>query len=195
MLLRLLPLVLFVASACGGAAATEPTRPPATDPLAGLSVPPGPVVYEPEQLIMPPEEFLLKAEVARDAPIAIHGWERQFATPSSPDFRWFTIRLYVLEPDIPPSRFVEENGCGAVVWPEEEPATFEAPTGTAESRACRYEFGDGARVLYYTSGFRNVGLLVGAQPRRDEVTDRIAVEWLAALARNQVAIIGKVLAR
>jgi hypothetical protein len=116
---------------------------------------------------------------------------------ASPDFRWFTVRLFVLEPDVTGARFIDDNGCGTVTWPEERPRAKEllAPRSGDGAVACRYEFSDGARVLYYTTGYRNVGILVGTQPRRDAMTDALAVDWLASLARRQIAIIGGVLAR
>ncbi|MBI2773429.1 MAG: hypothetical protein HYX56_02915 [Chloroflexi bacterium] len=193
MSVRVLLIALLIAS-CGGARAAEPSPPPRADAAVIASIPDGPVVYEPEQLIFPPEEFPLKADVARDAPVAVHGWEREFLTKGSADFRWFTVRLFVLDPDVPGSRFVADNGCGAVTWPDEQAVGFEVASGDTATRACRYEFKDGSRVLYHASGFRNVGILVGAQPRRDEVTDKIAVEWLAALSAQQIAIVGRVLA-
>lgn len=188
--------LVLVVSACGGAVVTDPTSAPASDPTAALVVPDGPVLYEPEQLIVPPEVFPLSAaEVARDAPIATHGWEREFATPASPDFRWFTVRLFVLEPDVPATTFVRDNGCGSVSWPDERPSAKEllAPRSGDGATACQYLFADGARVLYYATGYRNVGILMATQPRRGEVSDGLAVDWLAALARQQIAIIGGVL--
>lgn len=188
----------FLAAACSPPPAfVGPAPAPTVDPAAPAAVPSGPVLFEPEQLILPPEEFPLAGfRVARDAPLTAHGWERQFAADASPDFRWFTIRVHVLEPDVPSAMFVAEHDCDATTWPDERPSARElqaAPTGDA-SRACRYEFGDGLRVLYYTTGFRNVGIVVGMQPRRDAVTDRLAFDWLAAIARRQIAIIGRVLA-
>lgn len=191
-------VALILASACGGPRATEPSPPPATDPTAAVVAPDGPVVYEPEQLILPPELFPFRGvEVARDAPVATHGWERQFATPASADFRWFTVRVFVLEPDVPATAFVRDNGCGSVSWPDERPSAKEllAPRAGDGATACGYRFADGSRVLYYASGYRNVGIVVGTQPRRDEVNDALAVDWLAALAKQQIAIIGGVLAR
>ena len=187
---------LLAAAACGGAVgAAPPTAPPTADPPVGMAIPDGPVLFEPEQLIFPPEEFPVSgAAVARDTPVAAHGWERQLATPSSADFRWFTIRLFVLDPDVPSTRFIQENGCGSVSWPGERPIAddLHVPAGETAS-ACRYTFADGQRVLYYATGFRNVGIVVGTQPKREQMTDAIATEWLAALAKQQVAIVGRVL--
>lgn len=191
-------LLLLVASACGGAARVEPSAAPSSDPDPAAQAPAGPVLFDPEQLIFPPEDMpLAGAEVARDAPIAAHGWERQFALPASPDFRWFTVQLFVNEPDVTAASFVGGHACGTVSWPTELPtATAVALTpAVAPASACRYAFADGSRVLYYTTAFRNVGILVGTQPRRDEVTDDLAVAWAASLARMQIAIIGNVLTR
>lgn len=191
-------VVLLVASACGGAPRVEPSPAPTDDPSAGLVAPLGPVLFEPEQLIFPPEDFpLTGAEVSHDAPVAVHGWEREFSLPASPDFRWFTVRLFVLEPDVTAARFVADNGCGSVLWADERPAAKEllAPRAGDAASACRYVFTDGGRVLYLATGYRNVGILVGTQPRRDEVTDALAVDWLGSLARRQIAIIGAVLAK
>ena len=191
-------LSLAVASACGGGAAeaADPSPPPTADPVAGLDVPTGPVLFEPEQLIMPPEEFpLAEFSVSRDEPIGGRAWERQFASATSPDFHWFTVRLYVLEPDVASTTFIEENGCDTVQWPGERPDVRDADaalTGDG-SRACRYEFSDGQRVLYHTTGYRNLAIVVGAQPRRERMTDRLALDWLAAMARHQIAIVGRVL--
>ncbi len=188
-------VVLLVASACGTPRAVDPSPPPSgASPLA-LSVPAGPVMFEPEQLIFPPEEFPLATEVARDAPLGAHGWERQFATPASADFRWFTLRLFVLEPDVSASRFVADNGCGSVSWPDEQPRANELdPPRTADdARACRYTFRDGSRVLYLATGYRNVGMLVATQPRRAEMSDDLSVGWLSALGQKQIAIIGRVM--
>jgi len=190
-------LAVAVATACGGAAeAADPSPAPTLDPAAALDVPVGPVLFEPEQLILPPEEFPLSGfSVARDEPIGDRTWERQFASATSPDFHWFTVRLYVLEPDVASTTFIEENGCDTVKWPDEIPDVREAdaaPTGDG-SRACRYEFIDGQRVLYHTTGYRNVAVVIGTQPRRDRMTDRLALDWLAAMARHQIAIIGRVL--
>jgi len=190
-------LAVAVATACGGAAeAADPSPAPTLDPAAALDVPVGPVLFEPEQLILPPEEFPLSGfSVARDEPIGDRTWERQFASATSPDFHWFTVRLYVLEPDVASTTFIEENGCDTVKWPDEVPDVREAdaaPTGDG-SRACRYEFIDGQRVLYHTTGYRNVAIVIGTQPRRDRMTDRLALDWLAAMARHQIAIIGRVL--
>jgi len=196
---RAIPIVLLVAAACAQPRVVEPSPPPSAAPSDTSAFPAGPVLFEPEQLIMPPEEFLLaEAPVMHDGPLAHpHAWERQFATLGSPDFRWFAVRLYVLEPDVRSTRFVEQNGCGTVTWAEEKPAPFQlAPPETGDgASACRYEFADGQRVLYLTTGFRNVGLLVGAQPRRDEMTDAMALQWLSAVARQQIAIIGRVLTK
>jgi len=177
----------------------EPSPAPTGDTSAALDVPEGPVLFEPEQLIYPPEVFPIRgAEVARDAPIAAHAWERQFALASSPDFRWFVVRLYVLEPDIPSSRFVSDNGCSSISWEGEHPVVEQVrtppPTGDG-SRACVYRFADGQRVVYYMTGYRNVGVVVGAQPRREEMTDGLALDWVTSLARRQIAIIGGVLAK
>lgn len=195
----LLSIALLVSSACGGARSVEPSPAPADDPSAGLAVPAGPVLYEPEQLIFPPEDFPLPAAaVARDAPIAVHGWERQFAMPSSLDFRWFVVRLYVLEPDVPSSKFVRENDCDTISWPGERPLIEQVkvpPRSGDDARACLYKFPDGQRVLYYMTGYRNVGIVVGTQPRREEMHDGLALDWIASLARHQIAIIGGVLAR
>jgi hypothetical protein len=191
-------LAVVVATACGGAVeAADPSPPPPTlGAVAGLEVPPGPILFEPEQLIMPPEEFpLAEFSVARDEPIGGRAWERQFASATSPDFHWFTVRLYVLEPDVASTTFIKENGCDTVQWPDERPDVRDAdaaPTGDG-SRACRYEFNDGQRVLYHTTGYRNVAIVVGAQPRRERMTDRLALYWLAAMARHQIAIVGRVL--
>jgi hypothetical protein len=190
-------LVLILVSACAPARAADPSSPPTDDPSAGLVVPAGPVLFEPEQLIYPPEDFpLASAEVLRDAPIAAHAWERQFATPASADFRWFTLRLFVLEPDTSSTRFVAENGCGSVNWPDERAVPYDlaAPRTGEGSVACGYRFADGARVVYYTTGYRNVGIMVAAQPRRAEVSDDLAVKWLSSIARGQIAIIGRLLA-
>jgi hypothetical protein len=193
--------VLAAASACGGpsAAAPEPpTLPPTADPVAGLAIPEGPVLFEPQEIVLPADEFPLAGfTVARDLPItsAARAWERQFASPTSPDFHWFLVRLYVLDPDVSSKAFIEENGCDTVQWPDERPDVREieaTPSGDG-ARACRYEFTDGQRVLYHTTGFRNVAVVVGAQPRRDRMTDRLALDWLSALARHQIAIIGRVL--
>lgn len=194
-----LAVALLIGSGCSALSRPPPpTDAPNGDPTAGLAVPDGPVLFEPEQLIFPPEAFpLAGAAVARDAPLSAHGWERQFATPSSPDFRWFTIRLYVLEPDLPSSRFIADNGCGSITWPGEYPRVqpVDAPPRSGDgAKGCIYEFPDGQRILYYTTGYRNLGILVGTQPRRDEMTDVLALDWLAALARQQIAIIGKVVA-
>ncbi len=189
-------LVVLVASSCGGAVGAQPTPAPTADPTVGLTVPDGPVLFEPEQLIYPPETFPVRdAGVTRDAPIAVHGWERQFTTGASPDFRWFTVRLFVLEPDVSAATFVQENWCGSVTWPDETPASKEltAPAGSDGSVACVYTFTDSARAVYLTTGYRNVGLLVGTQPRRDAVTNALATDWLTAIARNQITIIEKVL--
>lgn len=188
-----LPLVLLVASACSAPPAVDLTPAPSVDPTAGLAAPAGPVLFEPEQLIFPAEVFPLPAEVERDGPLSARGWERQFATAASRDFRWFAIRLYVLDPDVRSERFVADNGCGSITWPEERPSAqdLKAPPSGDGARACGYRFSDGARVLYYATGFRNVGILVGTQPRRDAMTDPLAVDWLAAIARQQIAIIGK----
>lgn len=189
----------MLASACAAPRSVEPTPAPAGDPSAGLVVPAGPILFEPEQLIFPPEDFPLSgAAVARDAPIATHGWERQFAMTSSPDFRWFIVRLYVLEPDIPSSRFIADNDCGSITWPGERPWIEQVkvpPRSGDDARACLYVFPDGQRVLYYMTGYRNVGIVVGTQPRREEMTDGLALDWIASLARRQIAIIGGVLAR
>lgn len=192
-----LTLVVLVAAACAPApAAPEPAR-TAPTALAGVeSVPPGPILFEPEQLILPPEEFPLAGfEVARDAPLIGHGWERQFASTGSPDFKWFTIRLFLLEPDVPSSVFIAGHGCDAIQWSDERPVSRELdppPSGDG-ARACRYDFTDGLRVLYHTTGYRNLGIVVGMQPRRAEVTDRLALEWLAALATQQIGVVGRVL--
>ncbi len=191
------PIVIVVVSACGGAAKGDPTPPPPTDTAPAIAVPAGPVLYEPEQIVLPPEDFPIKdAPVARDAPIATHGWERQFATESSPDFRWFTVRVFVMDADVPASTFVKDNACGSVTWPDERPLAdkLTAPNAGDASLACLYTFKDGMRVLYLTTGYRNVGLLVGTQPRRDIVSNSLAVEWTAAIARLQISIIEKVLA-
>lgn len=186
--------VLLIASACGGAAVVPPTPAPTVEPTAGLAVPDGPVLFEPEQLIYPPEVFPIRdAGVTRDAPIAIHGWERQFTTAASPDFRWFTVRLFVLEPDVAPESFVKENGCGSVTWPAESPAAIPLAPAATDAAGCAYTFSDGARAVYLATGYRNVGVLVGTQPRRDAVSNALAADWLAALARNQIRIIQKVL--
>lgn len=191
-------LAVAIATACGGAVeAVDPSPPPPPlGTVAGFEVPSGPVVLEPEQLIMSPEEFpLADFAVARDEPIGGRAWERQFASATSPDFHWFTVRVYVLEPDVASTTFIDDNGCDTVQWPDERPDVRDAdaaPTGDG-SRACRYEFSDGQRVLYHTTGYRNVAIVVGAQPRRDRMTDRLALDWLAAMARHQIAIIGRVL--
>jgi hypothetical protein len=192
----LIASLLVVASACGGAVRGIPTAPP-TETVAPIAVPAGPVLYEPEQIVLPPEQFPIEgAAVARDAPVAKHGWERQFATEDSPDFRWFTVRIFVLDADVPASTFVSDNGCGSVTWPDERPQAerMPSPTGLDGSVACRYTFKDGARVLYLTTSYRNVGMLVGTQPRRDVVTSSLALDWTAAIAKLQISIIEKVLA-
>lgn len=156
------------------------------------------MLYEPEQLIFPPEQLPIEgAQVALDRAIDGHGWERQFALPQSPDFRWFTVRLYVLAPDVTGKAFVEAHGCGTITWPNEktQAQALRAPGGGEAANACRYTFGDGARVQYYTTGYRNLGIIVGTQPRRDEVTDALAIDWCASLARMQIQIVNDVLAR
>jgi hypothetical protein len=191
----LIPISLLAASACAAPRAVEPSTPPNVDALSA-AVPAGPVMFEPEQLIFPPEDFPLgDIQVAHDGPVGAHGWERQFLTPSSADFRWFTVRLFVLEPDLSGSRFVADNGCGAVSWTDEQPsATDLDPPRTGDAaRACRYGFRDGARVLYLTTGYRNVGMLLATQPRRDEMSDALSLRWLSALAQKQIAIIGRVM--
>lgn len=194
-----LSMALLGASACGGAVRVEPSPAPTGDPTAGLSVPAGPVLYEPEQLIYPPEAFpLAGATVARDAPIGTRAWERQFALGSSPDFRWFIVRLYVLEPDITSSAFVRDHDCASISWDGEKPLVEPVgtpPRGGDDARACLYRFADGQRVLYYMTGYRNVGVVVGTQPRRAEVTNGLALDWVASLARKQIAIIGGVMTR
>ncbi len=195
---QVLVIALLVGSACSSALSAPPTAPPVADPLAGVAVPDGPVVFEPEQLILPPEVFPLpEVEVSRDAPLAKHGWEREFATRASPDFRWFTVRLFVLEPDVPSSRFVADNECASISWPGESPRIEQVkvpPRSGDAARACLYGFPDGQRVLYYVTGYRNVGILVGTQPRRDEMNDGLALDWVVAVARQQIAIIEKVAA-
>ena len=191
-------LALVVAAACGGQVPAAPL-PAATPPtaVAGLeSIPPGPILFEPEQLILPPEEFpVAGAQVASDSPIIGHGWERQFATSGSRDFKWFTLRLFLLDPDVPAASFIAGHGCEAIRWDGEAPVWKELdamPSGDG-ARACRYEFSDGLRVLYHTTGFRNLGIVVGMQPRRAEVTDQVALEWLAVLATQQILVVGRVL--
>ncbi len=186
-------LLMLAVSACGGAVAGPPTPAP-TAPSA--TVPPGPVLFEPQQLIMPPEVFPIHgAAVSQDAAVAVRGWDRQFATDSSPDFRWFNIRLFVLDPDVTPASFLKDNGCGSVTWSTEVPAAdvLVAPTVGDGSTACLYTFHDDARVLYVTTAYRNVGLLVGTQPRRDLVSDTLAIDWASAIAREQISIIQKIL--
>lgn len=193
---RSIALILVVVTACGGARVVEPSQPPAVDPGVG-GVPAGPVLFDPEQLIYPPEEFPLKdIAVTHDAPVATRAWERQFETPSSVDFRWFTVRLLVLDPDVTGSRFVDENGCAAVTWPDEQPtiAELDPPRTGDAARACRYAFRDGGRVLYLVTGYRNVGMFVATQPRRAEMGDDLSLRWLSAIAQKQIAIIGRVMA-
>jgi hypothetical protein len=190
-------LTFLVATACGGAVeASDPSLPPTEDPVAGLDVPAGPVLLQPERLIMPAEEFpLADFTVALDKPLVPRAWERQFLSKTSPDFHWFTLRLYVLEPDVTATAFIKDNGCDTVKWPDELPEVREldpSPTGDG-SRACRYEFLDGQRVLYHTTGYRNVAIVIGVQPRRERMTDRLALDWLAAMARHQIAVVGRVL--
>ncbi len=188
--------VLVVACACSSTKAAEPSPPPGGDPTVGLAVPAGPVLFQPEQIIFPPEDFPLPStEITRDAPQGTRGWVRQFDTPTSADFRWFALQLFVLEPDVTAMRFIADNGCGSVSWPGQQPkaADLDAPSAGDGARACRYGFADGARVLYLATGYRNVGILVATQPRRTEVGDGLAVEWLSALAREQIAIIGRVM--
>lgn len=190
-------LAVVFAIACGRAPkAVDPSPAPTLDPVAAIDIPAGPVLFKPEQLILPPEEFPLSGfSVSRDEPIGGRAWERQFASEASPDFHWFTVRLYVLEPDVSSPTFIEKNGCDTVKWPGETPDVRDAmasPTGDG-SRACRYEFSDGQRVVYHTTGFRNVAIVVGAQPRRDRMTDQLALEWVAAMARQQIAVIGRAL--
>lgn len=190
-------VVFAFVAACGGAERVpDPSVAPTDDPVVALDVPVGPVLFEPEQLILPPEEFpLADFAVARDEPLTAHAWERQFVSSASPDFKWFTVRLFVLEPDVSSTTFIAENGCDTVRWPDERPDVREvdaSPSGDG-ARACRYEFSDGLRVLYHMTGYRNVGIVVGAQPRRAEMTDRLSLDWLAAMARHQIAIIGRVL--
>lgn len=101
----------------------------------------------------------------------------------------------MFEPDVASTTFIDENGRDSVQWPDEMPDTHEleaTPSGDG-ARACRYEFSDGQRVLYHTTGFRNVGIIVGAQPRRDRMTDALVLDWLSAMAKHQIAIIGRVL--
>lgn len=190
-------MALVLVAACGGEAAVpDPSVPPAEDPLAPLDVPTGPVLFKPDELILPANEFPLAGfKVGRDQPLTALAWERQFVSPDSPDFHWFTVRIYVLEPDVPSAKFIKENGCETVKWPAEPPAVREvdaSPSGEP-ARACRYEFVDGQRVLYHTTGYRNVGIVVGLQPRRERISDRLALDWLAALARRQTAVIGRFL--
>ncbi|MBM4433843.1 MAG: hypothetical protein FJ028_01810 [Chloroflexi bacterium] len=198
MLLRYFLLCALVVAACGGQPRSEPPTPaPPGDPAAALAVPEGPVLFEPEQLIYPPEDFPLASDVGRDTAIGTRAWEREFVPRTSIDFRWFVVRLYVLEPDVPSAKFVAENDCDTITWDAERPLVerIGAPAAADGSRACAYRFGDGQRVLYYMTGYRNVGVVVGTQPRRAEVSDTLAVEWISSLARRQIAIIGGVLAR
>lgn len=191
-------LVALVAAACGGQPRAEPPTPaPAGDPTAALAVPAGPVLFDPEQLIYPPEDFPLASDVGRDTAIGTRAWERQFVPRTSIDFRWFVVRLYVLEPDVPSAKFVAENDCETISWDGERPAIerLSTPATADGSRACVYRFGDGQRVLYYMTGYRNVGVVMGTQPRRAEVGDGLAVDWLSSLAKRQIAIIGGVLAK
>jgi hypothetical protein len=193
-MLRPILFIALVASACGAPRAVAPSVPPNVDTSSALAAPAGPVLLEPEQLIFPPEEFpLTDVQVARDAPIGPHAWERQFLTPGSIDFRWFTMRLFVLEPDVTGPRFVADNGCGSVTWPDEIPSVTELdPPRTGDAaRACRYTFRDGSRVLYLTTGYRNVGMLLATQPRRAEMGDELSLRWLSALGQRQIAIIGR----
>jgi len=194
MRLRFLGIALLLASACAAPRVVLPSNPPAVD-TPTVTIPAGPILFEPEQLIFPPEDFpLADAEVARDAPVKSHGWERQFVTPSSVDFRWFTVRLFVLEPDVSGPRFVAENGCGAVQWDETPTSAELDPPLTGEAaRACRYTFRDGSRALSLTTGFRNVGMLLTTQPRRTEMSDELTLRWLSALGQKQIAIIGRVM--
>lgn len=189
-------LLAVAASACGGAVGGRPTPAPTAEPSAGLAVPPGPVLFEPQQLIMPPEVFPIRGSaVSRDVSVPGRGWDREFTTAGSPDFRWFNIRLFVLDPDVPATSFVNENGCGSVTWPTEIPTadTLVAPSVGDDATACLYTFRDDARVLYVTTGYRNVGLLVGTQPKRDLVSDALAIEWASAIARQQISIVEKIL--
>lgn len=189
-------LFAIAASACGGAIAGVPTPPPTAEPSARVAVPPGPIVFEPQQLIMPPDVFPIRgAAVSHDASVPGRGWERQFTTDTSPDFRWFTVRLFVLDPDVTPASFVTDNGCGTVTWPTEIPTAdaLVAPSVGDGATACLYTFRDDARVLYVTTGYRNLGLLVGTQPRRDLVSNALAIDWAAAIARQQISIVEKIL--
>lgn len=191
-------LIALVLGACGGQPRSEPPTPaPAGDPAAALAVPPGPVLFQPEQLIYPPEDFPLASDVGRDTAIATRAWERQFVPRTSIDFRWFVVRLYVLEPDVPSAKFVAEHDCDTITWEGERPVIerLVTPAAADGSRACAYRFPDGQRVLYYMTGYRNVGVMVGTQPRRAEVSDGLAVEWVSSVARRQIAIIGGVLAK
>ena len=88
-----------------------------------------------------------------------------------------------------------DNGCSAVSWTDELPTAMELdPPRTGDAvRACRYGFRDGARVLYLMTGYRNVGMLVATQPRRDEMSDELAMRWLSAIGQKQIAIIGRVM--
>lgn len=159
-------------------------------------VPGGPILFDPEHLILPPEEFPLSGfEVTLDTARPERSWERQFMSAASRDFKWFTVRIFLLAPEVPSSSFITKHGCDAITWEGETPSWKELeprPSGDG-SRACRYDFADGLRVLYHTTGFRNLGIVVGMQPRRAEVTDEIALEWLASLAKQQIGIVGRVL--
>lgn len=189
---RSLPLVLVIAAACSVSNAGEPSAPPTLEPAAVASVPPGPVVFQPEQLIFPAEDFPLAAKVTADRSLPDRAWERGFSTEGSPDFVWFTVRVYVLDPDVAPGDFVLRNGCGTVTWTTAEPTATQL-SAPDDAKACAYHFPDGERVIYYAAGFRNVGILVSTQPRRIAVSDQLAGEWVGAIAREQVAIIGRVL--
>lgn len=191
-------LSLLIATACGGQSPVAPTPAATPPPTAAIvdGIPSGPILFEPQQLILPPEEFPLSGfEVALDTPRPERSWERQFMSAASRDFKWFTVRLFLLEPDMPSSAFIADHGCDAIKWEGETPSWKElAPRPSGDgSRACRYDFADGLRVLYHTTGFRNLGIVVGMQPRRAEVTDEIALEWLASLAKQQIGIVGRVL--
>lgn len=171
------------------------TTPPAT---ATPTLTPQPtarrVLLRPDQVILPPHEFPYEGyTVSRDQAFGSTAWRRTFESAQG-DFWTVTLDVYVFSPATRSTDRIAAETCDQTFTGVVPNTAREVPADVVgdAAKACRYTFTGFVDWYEYTTGTRNVMVVVSGSPRSTRITGTTGLNRLVALARQQLAIIDRV---
>ncbi len=167
--------------------APKPTSTPVPTPIQ--------ITAKPADLMLTADQFPIPGfSKVTDAPPRENGTIRRTFTANDPPeagYLWVVIDIVPINTTSSASDWIEAEDC---VWrgtgADKPTASQEIPIQPIgdDSKACRFNFADGP-LFVYSTGTRNVGLFLQAAPYSPSVTDTAAMDFMASVAAQQLAII------